>query len=43
MFRVMGDNVSMERFLTIVKKIPNGKAENVADAIDKELTTLDLN
>ncbi|BFZ04961.1 hypothetical protein BsWGS_08000 [Bradybaena similaris] len=42
MFRVMEDNVPMEKFLALVK-IPNGKAETIANAIDKELTSLDLN
>lgn len=42
MFRFVEDKVPVEKFLAIVK-IPNGTAETIADAIDKELTSLDLN
>lgn len=41
MFRVVEDKVPVEKFLAIVK-IPNGKAETIADAIDKELVALNL-
>lgn len=41
MFRFVEDKVPVEKFLAIVK-IPNGTAETIADAIDKELTNLDL-
>lgn len=41
MFRVMEDKAPVEKFLAIVK-IPDGKAETIANAIDKELTALNL-
>ena len=41
MFRVMEDKVPMEKFMAIVK-ISDGEAETIANAIDKELTALDL-
>src|SRR5678816_1762687 len=41
MFRVVEGKNPVEKFLSIAK-IPNGKAETIANAIDKELTDLDL-
>lgn len=41
MFRFLEDKVPLEKFLAIVK-IPNRTVETIADAIDKELTSLDL-
>lgn len=41
MFRVMEGRVPVEKFLAVVK-IPNGKAETIADTIDKELASLGL-
>jgi len=41
MFRFVEGKVLVEEFLAIVK-IPNGTAETISDAIDKELTSLDL-
>lgn len=41
MFRVVENQVPVEKFLTIVN-IPNGKAETIADVIDKELNALNL-
>lgn len=37
----MKDKVPVENFFPIVK-VTNGKAETIADAIDKELTVLDI-
>src|SRR5678816_3414686 len=42
MLRVVEDKNPVETFLSIVK-IPNGKAESIANAIHKELTDLCLN
>lgn len=41
MFRFMKYKVPMEELWAIVK-IPNGKAEIIADAIDKEMTAFHL-
>jgi|UniRef100_A0A2S2PXI0 hypothetical protein len=41
MFRFLEDKNPVKKFLAIVK-IPNGRAETIADVIDKELTNLDL-
>ena len=42
MFGVVEEKVPTEKFMAIIK-IPDGKAGTIANAIDKELTALDLN